>query len=114
MLVNYTLHPKRDRLDDSQRQVAHLSFPLAFPAALCDEKEIVDSLANWNGLPDSEQSWHGLAIVDTGKGVRRHGAYIMGEKDTPFPRSPIQDHRILCSREAHVLGAHNIQFRQPA
>lgn len=102
----YSLHD----LASLQRQVSHLSLPLAFEAALDNQEQVVNGATDAQSARHLEHTGHpparGHAAVRV-LGQRRH---VMRYEQASLLGSPFENGGIVGSREPDVLNAHDVDF----
>lgn len=88
--------------DGSERQISHLTLPLAFETAFDDEQKIVDRRGNTDPAADFEDAWHRLSRGDPCVGVLRERRHIMRDKHATLLRGPLEDCGVVRSRQTDV------------
>jgi hypothetical protein len=77
--------------------------------ALGQEDEICYGGSRGDSLADFDYSWHRFAKQDSLVSKSRDRTHIMSKQYPSFLRRPFENRRVICTRQAEILHADNVQ-----
>src|SRR4051794_8685242 len=87
---------------------------LVLLAALDNQGYVVDGPANGRAGAQGEHPGHHPACRDPSQGKANQCSSVPAENDTVLSRGPLQEIRVFCLGEAHVLSPNEVDVRDTA